>query len=95
MPYAPDEEGNLRKFMPIRDNINFVLYPNSVIDLQPDSGCWWEKVKNRLDIGKFKSIIREKYGKDNEIFTHYFKSKNWNRIGWDLLKNVSKRLTRG
>ena len=39
MPYAPDEEGNLRKFMPIRDNINFVLYPNSVIDLQPDSGC--------------------------------------------------------
>ena len=39
MPYGPDEEGNLRKFMPLRDNINFILYPDSVIDLQPDSGC--------------------------------------------------------
>ena len=39
MPYGPDEEGNLRKFMPLREDINFVLYPDSVIDLQPDSGC--------------------------------------------------------
>ncbi len=39
MSYGPDEHGNLRKFMPLRDDINFVLYPNSVIDLQPDSGC--------------------------------------------------------
>jgi len=39
MPYGPDEDGNLRKFMPLRDDINFILYPNSVIDLQPDSGC--------------------------------------------------------
>jgi hypothetical protein len=30
-------------------------------------------VKDRLDIGKFKSIIREKFGKENEIFAHYFK----------------------
>lgn len=39
MPYGPDENGNMRKFMPIRDNIEFNLYPNCVIDLQPDSGC--------------------------------------------------------
>ena len=39
MPYGPDDEGNLRKFMPLRDDINFNLYPDSVIDLQPDSGC--------------------------------------------------------
>jgi hypothetical protein len=37
--YGPDEEGNLRKFNPIRHNIQFNLYPNSVIQLQPDVGC--------------------------------------------------------
>ncbi|HUW89226.1 MAG TPA: hypothetical protein VMV43_01765 [Candidatus Nanopelagicaceae bacterium] len=37
--YGPDEHGNLRKFMPLRDDIEFNLYPNSVIDIQPDSGC--------------------------------------------------------
>lgn len=37
--YGPDEEGNLRNFMPLRENIDFVLYPNSVISLQPDPGC--------------------------------------------------------
>ena len=73
MPYGPDENGDLRKFMPLRDNIEFNLYPNSIIDLQPDPGCWWEKVKNRLDIGKFKNILRKKFGKDNEYFAHYFK----------------------
>ncbi|MFX1442832.1 MAG: hypothetical protein ACFFHV_05410 [Promethearchaeota archaeon] len=39
MPYGLDDEGNLRKFMPLRDNIGFNLYADSVIDLQPDSGC--------------------------------------------------------
>ena len=39
MPYGPDENGDLRKFMPLRDNIEFNLYPNSIIDLQPDPGC--------------------------------------------------------
>ncbi|MFX0002768.1 MAG: hypothetical protein ACFE9C_00340 [Candidatus Hodarchaeota archaeon] len=39
MPYAPNEEGNLIKFMPIREDMNFILYPDSEIDLQPDSGC--------------------------------------------------------
>jgi len=37
--YGPDENGNLRKFMPLRENIHFNLYPDSVIDIQPDSGC--------------------------------------------------------
>jgi len=39
MAYGPDENGLMRKFMPIRDNIEFSLYPDSVIDLQPDPGC--------------------------------------------------------
>lgn len=39
MPYGPDEEGALRKFMPLRENVEFNLYPNSIIDIQPDSGC--------------------------------------------------------
>ena len=34
MPYGPN-----RKFMPIREDINFNLYPNSIIYLEPDSGC--------------------------------------------------------
>jgi hypothetical protein len=38
-PYGPDQQGELRKYMPLRENLNFNLYPNSIIDLQPDSGC--------------------------------------------------------
>ncbi len=38
-PYGPDEEGLCRRFMPIKEDIDFNLYPDSVIDLQPDSGC--------------------------------------------------------
>jgi len=34
MPYGPG-----RKFMPIRENMEFILYPNCEIDLQPDAGC--------------------------------------------------------
>lgn len=37
--YAPDEHGIMRKFNPIRENIEFNLYPDSVIQLQPDVGC--------------------------------------------------------
>ena len=37
--YGPDENENMRKFNPIRDNIEFNLYPDSVIQLQPDVGC--------------------------------------------------------
>lgn len=39
MPYGPDADGNYRLFMPIRDDITFNLFPDSLIDLQPDSGC--------------------------------------------------------
>ena len=38
-PYGPDKNGIMRRFMPLRDNIEFNLYPDSVIDIQPDSGC--------------------------------------------------------
>ncbi|MGV9172635.1 MAG: hypothetical protein ACOC44_11770 [Promethearchaeia archaeon] len=39
MPYAPDEEGLMRKFNPIREDITFEIYPNTEIDLQVDAGC--------------------------------------------------------
>jgi hypothetical protein len=65
----------MRKFIPIRDNIEFNVYPDSEIQLQPDVGCWWETVQDRLDIGKVKTILRNKYGKDNDYYAHYFKKK--------------------
>ena len=37
--YGPDENGLMRKFNPIRDNVEFNIYPDSVIQLQPDVGC--------------------------------------------------------
>jgi len=38
-PYAPDEQGFYRKFNPIRDNIRFNLFPDTIIELQQDVGC--------------------------------------------------------
>ena len=38
-PYAPDEKGLYRKFNPIRENINFCLFPDTIIELQQDVGC--------------------------------------------------------
>lgn len=38
-PYAPDEQGLLRKFNPIKQDLEFNLFPNTVIDLQQDVGC--------------------------------------------------------
>jgi hypothetical protein len=37
--YGPDDRGMMTKFNPIRDNIDFKLFPDSVIQLQPDVGC--------------------------------------------------------
>lgn len=37
--YGPDDEGRMTRFMPLRDDINYNLLPDSVIGLQPDSGC--------------------------------------------------------
>ena len=37
--YGPDEDEIMRRFNPIRENIEFNLYPDSVIQLQPDVGC--------------------------------------------------------
>jgi len=37
--YGPNEEGKFNRFNPIRDNIEFNLYPDSIIQLQPDVGC--------------------------------------------------------
>jgi hypothetical protein len=35
-------------------------------------------VKNRLEIRKFKTVLRKKYGKDNKYFAHYYKKRNEN-----------------
>jgi hypothetical protein len=32
-------------------------------------------MKERLDFGKFKKIIMNNYGKENDTFAHYFKLK--------------------
>jgi hypothetical protein len=32
-------------------------------------------MKERLDFGKFKKILLKTYGKDHELFAHYFKIK--------------------
>ena len=37
--YAPDENGLMKKFNPIRENIDFNIYDGSQIQLQPDVGC--------------------------------------------------------
>ena len=37
--YGPNEEGKFNRFNPIRDNLEFNLYPDSIIQLQPDVGC--------------------------------------------------------
>jgi len=42
-PYAPDKDGNLRKFNPISDDLYFNIYPDTVIDLQQDVGCYEKK----------------------------------------------------
>jgi len=36
---GPDKNEIMRRFNPIRENIEFNLYPDSVIQLQPDVGC--------------------------------------------------------
>ncbi len=38
-PYAPDEQGVMRKFNPIRDDLYFNLYHETKLDLQMDVGC--------------------------------------------------------
>ena len=38
-PYAPDEQGLYRKFNPIREDIKFNLFPDTIIELQQDVGC--------------------------------------------------------
>jgi hypothetical protein len=37
--YGPDKDGIMRRFNPIRENVGFNLYPDSLIQLQPDVGC--------------------------------------------------------
>ena len=68
--YGPDKE-----FMPLRDDINFTLIPNSDITIIVHADWWADNMKERLDFGTFKKVIRDKYGKNDEAFAHYFSLK--------------------
>ena len=37
--YAPNKDGLPQKFNPIRKSIEFNVYPDTYIQLQPDVGC--------------------------------------------------------
>ena len=68
--YGPNKE-----FMPLLDDVDFNLYPNSDITLIVHADWWADNMRERLDFGTFKRVIMKQYGKDNETFAHYFKQK--------------------
>ena len=61
--------------MPLRKRIGFVLYDDSEVSLTSSAWGWWARMANRLDYGRFKTVLRKKYGKDND-FAHYFHIRN-------------------
>ena len=68
--------GSVRGIMPIESNMNFNLYPDCEISMTSDAWGWWAKMADRLDYGRFKTVIRKIYGKNKSEFTHYFQTKN-------------------
>jgi len=82
--------------MPLLDDVNYNLYPNSDITLIVHADWWADNMRERLDFGTFKRVIMKKFGKDDETFAHYFITKMKNqKHGWYLSKNRSERLTKG
>lgn len=73
-----DAYGPNKEFIPLRENIEFNLYPNSTITIIAHADWWADNMKERLDFGTFKRIIMKKYGKENVNFAHYFKFKRSN-----------------
>ena len=72
---AVNAYGPNREFMPIMENADLKLYPDSNIILSVHADWWAEVMQERLDYGTFKRIIMKKYGKNHESFAHYFKFK--------------------
>ncbi|KKK40439.1 hypothetical protein LCGC14_3073660 [marine sediment metagenome] len=70
---AVNAYGPNREFMPLMENPDFNLYPNSEITIAVHADWWAEVMKERLNFGTFKRIIMKRYGKDHETFAHYFK----------------------
>lgn len=70
---AVNAYGPNREFMPLMENPDFNLYPNSEITIAVHADWWAEVMKERLNFGKFKRIIMKRFGKDHETFAHYFK----------------------
>ena len=68
--YGPNKE-----FMPLMEDIDFNLHPNSEITIVVHADWWADVMKERLNYGKFKRIIMKKYGKAHETFAHYFTTK--------------------
>jgi len=69
---AVNAYGPNREFMPIMENADINLYPDSNIILSVHADWWADVMQERLDFGTFKRIIMKKYGKDHESFAHYF-----------------------
>ena len=72
--YGPNKE-----FMPIMEEIDFNIYPNSEITIVVHADWWADNMKERHDFGTFKRIIMQKFGKDHESFALYFKKKKKNK----------------
>ena len=67
-----DAYGPNKEFIPLRDNIESNLYPNSTITIIAHADWWADNLRERLDKGSFKRIIMQKYGKTHETFAQYF-----------------------
>ena len=87
-----DAYGPNKEFIPLRENIEFNLYPNSNITIIAHTDWWADNMKERLDFGTFKRKIMKKYGKENEIFAHYFKLKR--NIWKNWMKSFKKILVK-
>ena len=69
---AVNAYGPNREFMPIMENADINLYPDSNIILSVHADWWADVMQERLDFGTFKRIIMKKFGKEHESFAHYF-----------------------
>ena len=76
---AVNAYGPNREFIPLRENVNFNLYPDSQITLVVHADWWADNMEKRLDFGSFKRILMKKYGKDHEIFAIYFQKRKTNK----------------
>ena len=76
---AVNAYGPNREFIPLQEDINFNLFPDSEITIVVHADWWADVMKERLDFGTFKRIIMKEHGKNHEAFGHYFEMKRMNK----------------